>query len=151
MCCGLGLGFAPVIVDPHLVYWTRPTTPPLRVGICISCTMAQRREWEDSGTESSELDEDAELRDWELGDGAGDEDDEADGASGEADEASDEADVDPSNEFFNVLLDEYLVNAMSANLFCQLCFWAHKMADMKLEKRAWIGSYGMRPGKSVGN
>ena len=61
--------------------------------------MAQRREWEDSGTESSELDEDAELRDWELGDGAGDEDDEADGASGEADEASDEADVDPSKEF----------------------------------------------------
>ena len=66
--------------------------------------MAQRREWDGSGTESSELDEDAELRDWELGDGAGDEDDEADGASGEADEASDEADVDPFEGVFRCSL-----------------------------------------------
>ena len=32
-----------------------------------------------------------------------------------------------------------------------ICFWAHKMAVMKLEKRAWIGSCGMKPGESSGN
>ena len=39
--------------------------------------------------------------------------------------------LDPAKEFLDLLTDEYLVEAMSAHLYCMLCYWAHRggMAD----------------------